>query len=154
MERSAGAFVSAVVLQLADVPALHHGSGMPAPSILSMVLICATTAAAHATGGISCEGPNVRFSILTGRLPVLSVLSARFEIDGRIYATDAGDGTSPIAFGQGMVERRRIAADFTDGALTRIVLRYRHGIDDAGTPHREGRLTVDGRTIPVRCTFE
>ena len=126
------------------------------------LLAIALPTPALATGGVVCTGEDVEFSASWGRLPVMSVLGAHARIAGRRLATarasgSEGDRTGEseiIAFGQGMFEPRRIAIDFTDENVERIVMRYRHGIDASGIPHAEGRLIHEGRTHPVRCDFE
>ncbi len=124
-------------------------------SALLAVLTLLYAPSAFATGGISCAGKDRSISISTGRLPVLDVLAAQAEISGQSWSTNETAGTQPFVFGQGMTETNRIAADFTDTNISRIIVSLRIDTTSDYKGSYEGTLAgEDGTPVPVLCDLE
>lgn len=130
----------------------------PLKALLAAIAVASFPGSALATGGIYCTGaqdPQITFGVATGRLPILAVLSAN-AFDGETkYATRPEGDETAIAFGQGMSEPDRVAIDFTDPNVERIVLSLRVHTAEDGHDGHHGELTFgDGKPIPVNCEFE
>lgn len=110
---------------------------------------------ALATGNTWCNAKegDASISLLTGRLPILHVLDADITWAGETWSTQKREGARPMLFGQGMMEDRRLAADFVDPNVERILFSLR--VDFSGYEGEEpvaGKLTGhDGKTIDVLC---
>ena len=133
---------------------------MTRPPRLPIYLIAYVTTAlaslpAHATGNTWCDAKqdDTSISLLTGRLPVLHVLSADITYDGVLWSTEKRDGSKAMAFGQGMMENRRLAVDFVDPNVERILFSLR--VDFTGHDGEApvaGKLTGnDGKVVDVLC---
>ena len=116
---------------------------------------------AGATGTIECTGvgdPDVTAFISVGRVPVLAVLSARFDADGRVWATAGplvGDGEQVvrIVFGQGVDDRSALRVDFTDEKVSEIVVSLRTvRASDDKLDSEAGVLSIAGQGVwAVTC---
>ena len=94
---------------------------------LAAAILLAPVAPAFATGEIVCASADGSASVAIGigRLPVLAVLRARIEVDRTLYATEAEGADVPIAVGQGAMTATTITIDFTDDAISEIVVSLR-----------------------------
>ena len=89
---------------------------------------------ALATGEIACESSDGSASIAigVGRLPILGVIGARVEVDGRVLSTDPEDTETAIAIGQAAQIRDVIVVDFTDPQISDVLVSLRLVVAEEG----------------------
>lgn len=126
--------------------------------LVSTFILTLSSSVAHATGGVYCTGqdnPGVTIGVSMGRLPILAVLSGQASDGKRTYATQPEGDDVPIAFGQGMIEPERVAIDFTDPNIERVLISLRIFTNDSGHDDQRGELTFgESEAIAVTCEFE
>lgn len=126
-------------------------------ALVAASLYAASVITASATGDIDCTAmgdPGTSISIGVGHLPVLSVLSATVRHGDELWSTMEGEDRMPIAMGQGLIETDRIAIDFTDPNIERILISLRVIIAmDGRSVAQAGTLTIRGTgAFAVQCT--
>ena len=88
----------------------------------------------------------------TGRLPVLYVIGAYAEADGKSYSTGPERGTgTPFVIGQAFADDDVVLADFTDPNFESILVSVRLKFDGTEDLPLTGTVTLDGKSYPVTC---
>ena len=95
--------------------------------VLAILALAASPLAARAAGGMVCESADgaTRLSMIVGSLPVLSVVDARLEIDGAVFAMKPEEGATPVSVGQAAFTTGGLVVDFTDPNIEAIVASVR-----------------------------
>ena len=112
----------------------------------------------HATGGVWCSTPDKKttISVGLGRVPIYAPFNAIIESGDKYWMTEPKDDAIALGGTQGMIEKDRLAMDFTDHDVTEIIISLRVSYaDEDGEGYYSGKLTIKGHpTYDVKCEFE
>jgi len=112
---------------------------------------------ASATGGIYCkavDGRSGEISLLIGRLPVLSIISAEVSAFGKMWSTEK-NAENKIIVGQAFDNASSLLVDFTDDNIEKILISLRTSKISTPKENAEaGVLRIGEAVYPVLCESE
>lgn len=125
--------------------------------LASLFLMMTFATTASATGGIFCkavDGRSGEIYLSTGRLPILSILSAEVRAFGKIWSTEK-TAENRIVVGQAFDDKTKLFVDFTDENIEEVLISLRTSkINTAKESGEAGVLRIGEAVYPVQCDSE
>lgn len=126
-------------------------------SLAAILLLMMFPITASATGAISCkavDGRSGEIYMSTGRLPILSILSAEVRAFGKTWSTEK-DAKNRIVVGQAFDDKGQLFVDFTDDNILEILISLRTSkINTSKESGEAGVLRIGEAVYPVMCESE